>query len=141
MDNLMELDLSFNKITQLTKTTFAKLKELYNLNLSDNFIKKFNPQFLAPLTQLITLRVDKFTTYKNLETLFVKLPAIGLSTKTWSCNYVQNVTRALNSQKLLIDFNNFDTYRPSFEGYTCLLNMTTLNQIKKKIGIWDMIRM
>lgn len=137
MINLHELDLSHNKITQLTKTAIAKLKNLYTVNLSYNQIKKMNPQIFAPATKLANLKVDKFSTYKNLATLFAALPSLGLTTNKWSCEYVQNVTNALNNQKLLINFNFLDPNEPNMDDYICKLNTTTLNKIQKKRGIWD----
>ncbi len=47
MQQLCSLDLSFNRIEFIEENSFSNLKNLQKLDLSHNYLKNFDPQFVA----------------------------------------------------------------------------------------------
>lgn len=149
MDQLLQLDLSYNKIVKLSKTAFSSLHNVNDINLSFNFIKKLTPQIFAPAIDLMYLTVDKMASYKSLSTSIPSLVTLGLSTKSWSCSVLKNVTAVVNSQKVVVKFNQlgetiftghfFGPYTENLAGFACQINSTTINTIKKKATFSDMM--
>lgn len=77
--NLVDLDFSFNKITELTGNIFTKVTSLTKIDLSSNRIERLVGEVFKPLVNLMTLRLnnnlisiisdDMFTHNSNLKTL------------------------------------------------------------------------
>ena len=143
MPKLFELDLSFNKFTQLKNTTFEKLKTLNTLKLNNNQFVKLRPQVFSTLPKLFDLFVDRLASYKNLDTLIPSLITLNLNCMKWNCTNLINITAILNKQKVMIGFNgSADRFKQDLTGYACQMNTSILNNAsQKKMSMRDIARM
>lgn len=85
-------------------------------------------QMLAPLVSLSSLKVDKLIAYKNMRATIPKITALGLTTKTWNCTFIQNIAAIINVENITLNFNAVatDTSLPA-----CDLKSSAVNKITK----------
>jgi len=120
MTNATSIYLDSNRIGKINKSVFANLKNVTNLELYDNPKLKLGSKMIASMSNLRTLRVDKFINgYKNLSQMFPKLSLLYLTTKNWTCSYLTKVANILNAQKIYLYFNNGTLDKANFK---CQLN-------------------
>jgi Leucine-rich repeat (LRR) protein len=79
LENLRILNLSFNKLTNLTSESFSKLIFLDVLELIGNQLYNFDIQWLKPMKFLRTLKVDGLQNYTNINTILPKIDYVSLS--------------------------------------------------------------
>jgi Leucine-rich repeat (LRR) protein len=79
LENIRILNLSFNKLTNLTSESFSKLIFLDLLELIGNQLYNFDIQWLKPLKLLRRLRVDGLLNYTKINTILPKLNFVSLS--------------------------------------------------------------
>jgi Leucine-rich repeat (LRR) protein len=79
LERLRVLNLSFNKLTNLTSESFSKLIYLDVLELIGNQLYNFDIQWLKPMKFLRTLKVDGLLNYTNINTILPKIDFVSLS--------------------------------------------------------------
>lgn len=124
MVNLVNLDLSNNRFTGLSKAKISKLAKLQYLKLDENNFKKLKPVLLNKNKQLVSLQVDKLANYKPLKRFFPNLIELVLSTQTWNCTQVQAVADTLRPQNISIELNGEYT---NFKSFKCQTSSNELN--------------
>ena len=115
MVNLTLLDLSSNKLTQVSESDFADLTKLISLDLSFNNLKDLDLQALFP-TKLNNLKVDQLLNYDNLHEKLPKLTQLSLSTKKWDCAYVNSIGYILSKHRIRLSLNS---ELKTKEGFAC----------------------
>ncbi|XP_070507793.1 decorin-like [Chironomus tepperi] len=112
--------LDSNRIRKFNKAVFANLKNVNKIELNDNPGMKLGSKMLASMTNVGTIRVDKFINgYKNLTQMFPNLKMLYLTTRNWSCTQLKSVANVLNEQKIYLYFNNATLDKANFK---CQLN-------------------
>lgn len=107
MTNLTEIEASANKFVRPTQATFAKLTQLKYLRMyNQTKFLKIAAKVFSPLKSLKTLAVDRLMDYRNLRQLFPDIYMVSLTTTTWNCSYTRQIVKALNRQKISINYNN-----------------------------------
>lgn len=120
MPDATAIYLDSNRIGKINKAVFANLKNVTNLELNDNPKLKLGSKMIASMSNLKTIRVDKFINgYKNLSQMFPKLRTLYLTTRNWTCSYLTNVANILNAQRIYLYFNNSTLDKENFK---CQLN-------------------
>ncbi len=79
LENIRILNLSFNKLTNLTTESFSKLIFLDALELIGNQLYNFDIQWLKSMKFLRMLKVDGLQNYTNINTILPKLNFVSLS--------------------------------------------------------------
>lgn len=106
MTKITRLNLSYNKISSISKDIFVNLKELRMLDLSYNLIKEVSPSVFSDLTLLDQLSVDLMSDAQNIRTQITGLHGIYLTTTTWNCTYILKIMKIYSSQNVNLMMNN-----------------------------------
>lgn len=94
------------------------------MDLSYNPLPKANAQLFSACNLLNTLYIDKLLNYKVIHNFFPIMSRLSLTTMTWNCTYMLNVTDILNRQKMYIDFNG----KKDFDRFECYMPASRVNQ-------------
>ena len=106
MNNLITLNLAYNKITDVTKDMFMKLKKLETLNLSFNLIKEVKPSMFSGLLSLYLLHVDVMLDSENILAELPRLTQIYLTTSSWGCEKLLAAAKIFKDQNIMMGMNN-----------------------------------
>lgn len=149
MENLTNLDLSFNNIGPVNITTFAKLKSLDSLHLrstnisnikfgtfsnkhdvqeldiSGNNLDFFGMDMVLSMgyLRLLNLSGNALTSIGSLEsveTVFTMLREIDLSDNKWHCNYLQQLIKFFLERNTKIVANELVENKPNVHGIACI---------------------
>lgn len=115
MDQLTNLDISFNKITKLNKTSLARLTKVRYLHLKGNPKQTYTTYMFSPMKALVTLSVNELKNYKVLKRSVPNLNQVWLTTDTWDCSRLKKVAEILTNQKISYEssdrFLNFKRFK------------------------------
>lgn len=100
MTKLVNLDLSNNKLTKLSRKSFAQLNKIWYFHIHGNRIKNPFPIVFFGMKEVFRIKIDRMQNYKNLRKNFPKLYAVNLQTKDWNCTRIGNVAKILKQQKI-----------------------------------------
>lgn len=112
MENLNDLDVSNNNFQRPVQEVFQKLTKMRDFRIykQPKFLKVAAKVF-SPMKDIIALRIDRFIDYRNLRQIFPEISQIALSTKTWNCSYTKQVSKALERQRILMNYNSVEDRR------------------------------
>lgn len=122
--NLVELDVSNNKLTRLAQSSFAQLKKLWYLKMFGMTIKNPYPRIFSGLTEVSSFSISRFGNYRNLRKFMPKLDYVEVHTAEWNCTRLTNIAKILKAQK--IEFDSIDRWTVDPKSFKCRIAIQSI---------------